>query len=336
MEFTNDHKRLFKSAAGLFVLLTLFVAVIPSNENANDSVPLPGYRPLSPEEEAGKLVYVENGCVACHSQQVRDVEMDKVWGKRPGMAADYAGSKRIGFWQANANLMGTERTGPDLTNVGMRQSSRDWHLLHLFNPRAVEKNSIKAAYPWLFEVKEKADTGDVVVNVPAGYLDGRKGVVVAGKDALHLVAYLQSLKQVDLPDGSPVPAFLYKEEKKTAPAAGAESGPDGATLYVTNCQSCHQPNGEGLKGAFPPLKGSPIVLNDNSETMVGVIMNGYNARAEYGVMPAVGTNNNLTPGEVTAIMNFEKTSWGNNARKVTPDEVQKLMNVVKIKSTDKK
>jgi cytochrome c oxidase cbb3-type subunit 2 len=70
--------------------------------------------------------------------------------------------------------------------------------------------------------------------------------------------------------------------------------------------------------------------------MVGVIMNGYNAREEYGVMPAVGTNNILTPEEVTAIMNFEKTSWGNNAKKVTTDEVQKLMNLVKINSADKK
>src|SRR5258708_1535189 len=336
MEFTNNHKKLFKAATWLFVILTLFVAIIPSNKNANDSVPLPGYKPLSPEEEAGKLVYINNGCVACHSQQVRDVDMDKMWGKRPSMAADYAGSKRISFWITNANLMGTQRTGPDLTNIGTRQSSKDWHLLHLFNPRAVEKNSIMAAYPWLFEIKEKAATGDVVVNVPAEYLDGKKGVVVAGKDALHLVAYLQSLKQVELPDGSPAPSFLYKEDKKKASVAGNESGPDGAALYISNCQSCHQPNGEGLKGAFPSLKGSPIVLNDNSETMVGVIMNGYNAREEYGVMPAVGTNNNLTPEEVATIMNYEKSSWGNNAKKVTVDEVQKLMDIVKIHSPAKK
>jgi cytochrome c oxidase cbb3-type subunit 2 len=336
MEFTNNHKKLFKAATSLFIILSLFVAVLPSNKNANASVPLPGYKPLSSAEAAGKLVYINNGCVACHSQQVRDVDMDKMWGKRPSMAADYAGSERISFWINNANLMGTQRTGPDLTNVGTRQSSKDWHLLHLFNPRAVEKNSIMAAYPWLFEIKEKAAAGDVVVNVPAEYLDGKIGVVVAGKEALNLVAYLLSLKQVELPDGSPAPQFLYKEDKKKALVPGNEGGLDGAALYVTNCQSCHQANGEGLKGAFPPIKGSPIVLNDNSETMVGVIMNGYNAREEYGVMPAVGTNNNLTPEELTAIMNFEKTSWGNNAKKVTVDQVQKLMNSVKIQSPEKK
>ncbi len=65
-------------------------------------------------------------------------------------------------------------------------------------------------------------------------------------------------------------------------------------------------------------------------------MNGYNAREEYGVMPAVGTNNNLTPEEVATIMNYEKSSWGNNAKKVTVDEVQKLMDIVKIHSPEKK
>jgi len=336
MEFTHNHKKLFKASTWLFITLTLFVAVIPSNKNANDSVPLPGAKPLTAEEQAGKLVYINNGCVACHSQQVRNIDMDKMWGKRPSMAADYAGSKRISFWVANANLMGTQRTGPDLTNVGIRQSSKDWHLLHLFNPRAVEKNSIMAAYPWLFEIKEKADAGDVVVNVPAEYLDGKQGKVVATKDALNLVAYLQSLKQVELPDGSPTPQFLYKQDKKTTAAGGtAGAGLDGAALYTTNCQSCHQPNGEGLKGAFPPLKGSPIVLNDNPEIMVGIIMNGYNPREEYGVMPPVGTNNNLTPEEVAAIMNHEKSSWGNNARKVSVEEIRKLMDFIKISTPAK-
>jgi cytochrome c oxidase cbb3-type subunit II len=330
MEFIHNHKKLFKASSWLFVTLTLFVAVIPSNKNANDSVLLPGAVPLTETEQAGKLVYINNGCVACHSQQVRNVDMDKMWGKRPSMAADYAGSHRISFLVNNANLMGTQRTGPDLTNIGLRQPSKDWHLLHLFNPRAVEKNSIMAAYPWLFEIKENPGAGEIVINVPVEYLDGKQGKVVASKDALNLVAYLQSLKQVELPDGSPTPQFLYKQDKKKTTVAGAPvAGLDGAALYTTNCQSCHQQNGEGLKGAFPPLKGSPIVLDDNPEIMVGIIMNGYNPREEYGVMPAVGTNNKLTPEEITAIMNHERTSWGNTGRKVTADEIKKLIETLK-------
>lgn len=96
--------------------------------------------------------------------------------------------------------------------------------------------------------------------------------------------------------------------------------------------SCHQANGEGLKGAFPPLKGSSIVLGDDLELLVNIIMLGYDARPEYAVMNAVGTDNNLTPEEVTAIINHEKTSWGNNAKTVTPEEVKKIMEFIKLTS----
>ena len=188
-----------------------------------------------------------------------------------------------------------------------------------------------APYPWLFEVKDKAAKGDVKVAVPEAFMKGQKGIVVATQDGLNLVAYLQSLKQVKLPDGMPDPKFLYKKEKKEAMAVagGAEPELNGSDLYAANCMACHQQNGEGLAGAFPPLKGSKVVLNDDSEIMVAIIMNGYNAQEQYGVMPAVGTNAGLTAEEVAAIMNHEKTSWGNDAKKVTVDQVKKLMELAK-------
>jgi cytochrome c oxidase cbb3-type subunit 2 len=48
-------------------------------------------------------------------------------------------------------------------------------------------------------------------------------------------------------------------------------------------------------------------------------------------MPAVGTNNNLTSEEVAAIMNHEKSSWGNNGKKVTADEVKLLVSTINVK-----
>jgi cytochrome c oxidase cbb3-type subunit 2 len=83
------------------------------------------------------------------------------------------------------------------------------------------------------------------------------------------------------------------------------------------------------------LKGSKVVLDDNPEVMVDVIMNGYNARDDFGVMPAVGTNNKLSPEEITAIMNHEKTSWGNNARKVSLQEVKDILNFLEAQSSKK-
>lgn len=51
----------------------------------------------------------------------------------------------------------------------------------------------------------------------------------------------------------------------------------------------------------------------------------YNAQDQFGEMPAVGVNNKLKPAEIAAIMNHERTSWGNNSRKVTVAEVDKLL-----------
>lgn len=331
MDFFDNHKKLFWTAALFFIGLTILVAIIPAINNQKHNATLPGAEPLSEAAIKGKRLYIANGCVGCHTQQVRNVDMDKVWGERPGIPADYAANKRTDFWRNTATLMGTERTGPDLTSVGTRQPSLDWNLVHLYNPRIVVKESIMPAYPWMFVIKKEPSKNDVVVNVPPAYLRGKQGKLVATEEALQLVAYLQSLKQVKLPDGSPVPGFLYKREEKQEANTDSKDL-DGVALYTANCQSCHQANGEGLPGAFPPLKGSSIVLDDNPERMVDIIMNGYDARPEYGVMAAVGTNSNLTPEEVTAIMNHEKTSWGNEAKKVSVEEVRKLMEFVKLKA----
>jgi cytochrome c oxidase cbb3-type subunit 2 len=314
----------------MFLVLTILVAVIPALNNQKNNHPLPGSEPLTPAQQNGKNVYIANGCVACHTQQVRNVDMDKMWGSRPSIAADYAGNKRISTWENTATLMGTERTGPDLTNIGTRQASIDWQLLHLFQPRAVVHQSIMPSYSFLFEVKKQPGKNEVVVNVPDKYFDTAQGKVVATKDALDLVAYLLSLKQIKLPDGTPEPDFLYKRtQKATAANAPAKGGLDGVALYTANCQSCHQENGEGLKGAFPPLKGSPVVNNDSPEMMINIIMKGYDARPEYGAMPAVGTNSNLKPEEIAAIINHERSSWGNTARQIPVEEVQKIMDFIK-------
>lgn len=331
MEWFDNHKKLFAAAFLFFVGLTILVAIGPAIRNEKISRPLPGAEPMSEDAIVGKHIFISNGCVACHTQQVRNVDMDKMWGKRPSLAADYAAIRRTDFWRNTATLMGSERTGPDLTDVGNRQGSLEWNLTHLYNPRILVKESIMPAYPWMFEIKKEAEKGDVVVNVPPEFLKGMQGKVIAKKEALQLVAYLQSLKQTKLPDGTEAPVFLYKKKAADTTGGGGAAELDGNLLYATHCQACHQENGEGLAGAFPALKGSKIVLADSIDLFVEVIMKGYSGRVSegFGVMPAVGDNANLTPEEVTAIANHERTSWGNNAKKVTVDEVKKVMDFLK-------
>jgi cytochrome c oxidase cbb3-type subunit II len=339
MNVFNDHKKLYPIAGLLFLVLTYVTVIMPALANQKNNMPLPGSVELSGDAIEGKNVYVAEGCVGCHSQQVRNVDMDKVFGSRPGIASDYANLKRMNVWQNTSTVMGTERTGPDLTNVGTRQPSKDWNLMHLYNPRSVVAQSIMPSYEWLFEIKENPSKTDVIVNVPASFLNGKKGKVVAKKEALQLLAYIQSLKQTPLPNAIKPMDFLYKKEEKAIAVNGTTTAApafDGKALYSANCQSCHQENGEGLKGAFPPLKGSNVVNGEDLELYVDIIMNGYDARAEYGVMAGVGTNMNFNEQQVAAIINYERSSWGNMAKKVSPEEIKKIMDFVKIKASANK
>ena len=332
MNIFNNHKRLYITAGALFAFLTYIVVIMPAFSNQYNNLPLPGAVALSGDAKAGKLIYIAEGCVGCHSQQVRNVDMDKMFGSRPGMPSDYANIGRTSIWQNTATLMGTERTGPDLTDVGNRQASRDWNLMHLYQPRSVVPQSIMPSYKWLFEIKANPSKTDVVVSVPPEFLNGAIGKVVATKEALQLVAYIQSLKQTPLPVGTQPLQFLYKKiPAKTDATANSGSSVDGKALYAANCMSCHQENGEGLKGAFPPLKGSPVVTGENLELYVDIIMNGYNARDDYGEMAAVGTNLNFTEFDVAAIINYERNAWGNKGKEVTPEEIKKIMDFIKIK-----
>ena len=329
MKFYNNHKLLFGSAFIFFVFLTLIIGILPAIQNQQVYKPLPDAKPLTKDEIAGKALYVSNGCIACHTQQVRGIEMDKVFGSRPNIPADYAMNQRMDFWRNTANLLGSERTGPDLTNIGERQPSVDWQLLHLYQPRAVVAESIMPAFQWLFVEKDYLAKGDLEVKVPEKFLRHKFTKIVATKEAQQLVAYLLSLKQTKLPDGIQPTEFLYKQKVKADAAVAAGGLPDGGEIYAGNCVACHQASGEGLPGAFPPLKGSPVVLGDDLKVYVTIIMKGYSGRPGFGVMPPVGSTANFTPEMVTALMNHERSSWGNSAKPVTVEEVKKIMEEIK-------
>jgi cytochrome c oxidase cbb3-type subunit II len=149
--------------------------------------PPTGLHPYTSAQLRGRQEYIREGCIYCHSQQPRDPSQapdgERGWG-RPSVAADY-------FYDT-PHLLGTMRTGPDLFNIGARQPSMDWQLGHLFQPRAYVPGSIMPSFPYLFEVKPKAEPGDRVVSVP-GEFAPHKGVVVAKPAALDLASYLLSL-----------------------------------------------------------------------------------------------------------------------------------------------
>lgn len=179
------------------VLATLLIAwvgltLVPGLQ-ISDIAPSSELKPYTDQQLRGREVYIREGCIYCHSQQTRPVgfgaDQKRNWG-RPSVPGDYVYDR--------PQLLGTMRTGPDLFNIGARQPSEDWHLIHLYNPRATSPGSIMPPYPWLFREEIRysdevlAARGERVVPVPGEYVPEGK-VIIATPDAIDLTAYLIGL-----------------------------------------------------------------------------------------------------------------------------------------------
>jgi cytochrome c oxidase cbb3-type subunit 2 len=198
MSFHTSVRQLFWVPLGIFASLTAAVAVVPALAQREEAAALPR-APVDPEVARGRAIYVSEGCSYCHTQQVRvdnrlraeegkpvpPIPQDARYGPA-SVAEDYA--------HEDAPLLGTERTGPDLMNVGDRIPSEAWHLVHLYNPRSVVKSSVMPAYPWYFHTRAERKAGeDKPVLLPEGW-GGAEREVYATPDAQALVKYLLSLK----------------------------------------------------------------------------------------------------------------------------------------------
>ncbi|WP_420820542.1 cytochrome c oxidase subunit II [Saliniradius amylolyticus] len=93
----------------------------------------------------------------------------------------------------------------------------------------------------------------------------------------------------------------------------------GERVYQSACAACHQPNGEGLPGAFPALKGSQIVLED-MQKHIDIVVNGVSGTS----MQAFGKQ--LSLKELAAVITYERNAWGNNTGEtVQAKDVNALM-----------
>lgn len=106
--------------------------------------------------------------------------------------------------------------------------------------------------------------------------------------------------------------------------AGAASAAAGQKVYTTNCSSCHQANGKGQPGVFPPLAGNATVTGP-ADKVISIVKNGLsgkitvNGTTYNGQMPAwKGT---LSDGDIASVVTYIRSSWGNKASAVTAAQV---------------
>ncbi|MEJ2179522.1 MAG: cbb3-type cytochrome c oxidase subunit II [Gammaproteobacteria bacterium] len=93
----------------------------------------------------GKIMFVREGCWWCHTLLPEETQDWQYFGAPP-MLGDFNGESPTAF--------GSDRKAPDLTHVGSRNSSREWMIMHFFNPRLVQPHSIMPRYDYLWGEKD--------------------------------------------------------------------------------------------------------------------------------------------------------------------------------------
>ena len=110
----------------------------------------------------------------------------------------------------------------------------------------------------------------------------------------------------------------------SAAAANPASASDGAVVYVTNCSSCHQADGKGVPGAFPPLAGNAVVTG-SPVAVIAIVKGGLdgkvavNGNVYSGIMPAWGGL--LSDDQIAAAITYIRSSWHNRATGVSAAQV---------------
>jgi mono/diheme cytochrome c family protein len=157
-----------------------------------------------------------------------------------------------------------------------------------------------------------------VVNNSTPYLsDGDLGAIAV---------YLKSL-----PASASQQAVTYNDATSTALRSGRATEP-GATVYTGTCANCHGFDGKGFGPYTPALAGNPVVLDNDSSSLINLVLNGSNPLVVKGTpdsyrMPQF--RQQFSDQEIADVVTFIRNGWGNQAPAVAATDVAKLR-----KSTD--
>lgn len=324
----------------------------PTSQYLEENNSIPKGADLFPQSmpgvaQLGAKEYLSLGCVTCHTQQVRTIDagfdVERGWGKRPSVPRDYILQKEV--------LLGHNRVGPDLANIGLRGYTREWLHKHLFNPQILVEGSICQPSPFLYDTSNensegaiKADNGESILFI--------KPTLRANR----IVSYLESLKQdYELPEISFIETQDEDdtEDSKQTEVASTKDDPVGVPTWLAAqiesgkeiymkaapggglCFTCHQPNGQGISGQFPPLAGSDWVLGEK-ERLIKISIHGLmgeievngvkynNVMAPPGIPPG-----SLTDQQIADVLTYIRNEWGNSASAVSPEEVATIRSTVK-------
>lgn len=196
------------------ILIGGMVQIIPTIFVKSNIPTITSVKPYTPLELEGRDLYIREGCVGCHSQQIRPFRSEV---ERYG---EY--SKSGEYVYDHPFLWGSKRTGPDLMRVGGKYSD-SWHYNHMFDPQSTSPNSIMPGYKWLFANKAK-DYSDIEKKMS---VMRTLGVPYTDEDIANARASIKA-QAVGIAlnlEGDPDYVKSYEDSKKRAEAKGEEFVP---------------------------------------------------------------------------------------------------------------
>lgn len=164
-----------------------------------------------------------------------------------------------------------------------------------------------------FELEAPGDLHLVDHSIFRAFNKGALGTISVGGAADKVVYSGQQYEGIYLPEGQAEQVVGSGAPASPAATSREERILFGQRVYERNCLACHQAEGQGLPGAFPPLAGSDYLLNDPDHA-IDVLLDGLSGEitvngVKYnGVMPATRLSDEAVANVLTYVLN----SWGND------------------------
>ena len=138
-------------------------------------------------------------------------------------------------------------------------------------------------------------------------------------------------------DSQVYPPFRSVEEAKLfgPPATGGADLGRGLRVYTTFCSQCHQPNGQGMPGQYPPLAGSEWVNEHDPSRLIRIPWLGLTGKITVkgqvwnvpsGMLSLGGVLQNKD--DFAALLSYIRQAWGNTAPEVTVEQIEAVLNEV--------
>jgi mono/diheme cytochrome c family protein len=123
-------------------------------------------------------------------------------------------------------------------------------------------------------------------------------------------------------------------KKSGAVGSGAQQATElspaerGKKIFSANCATCHQANGQGVPGQYPPLVGSEYVINGTRRPAM-IVLKGLEGPltvkgSHFGTAVMQPWDKTLTDAKIADVLTYIRSDWGNNASPVTAEQIAAL------------